>query len=546
MKNNKLDIDRYLKKGTYVVPNYQRGYKWPVKDKEGKSSLIFFIDSLTQAFDNELSEYFLEAVTVVEENGTVILVDGQQRTTTLFLLLAALGDVQSIQGKLRYDIRQDSHRFLNNLVEDVKVEIEDENTQDIFYFQEANKEIEKKIALLSCKDTFLTFLKKNVFLLYNTVPKSKAINTFIALNGLKAVMKEEELIKSELLIKSSRSVDQEYEEGDEASKLSLEWRVTEKRGILARNWDKWVSWWNQKEVKNYFVIDNKHPLHYLLLTYWNIHRSNGIKNKEFSFDNFKSEFLSADQKAISHFEGLRKLQKGFEDLYSNYEQHNYLGLILKTSNERSTPLCYFLDPKIKEKISLEAYAKWSLVRAKHREIIEDITEKEEGAEEVLVKSRKAIEAINLLDEQYIYCDEKDVKSSDRWNLACDFLAFLNIREDNRLKRKFDFSIWGDRSLEHIHPQSKKGELNFESPGCANGSVHCIGNLVLLYGFDNSKFSNKDFDDKKSIYFDTSISFTSRHLLHTVSVFAQPKWDADEIMSNKNKINAELINYYGFK
>ena len=30
----------------------------------------------------------------------------------------------------------------------------------------------------------------------------------------------------------------------------------------------------------------------------------------------------------------------------------------------------------------------------------------------------------------------------------------NIEEDSKLSRKFDFSIWKERSLEHIYPKSK--------------------------------------------------------------------------------------------
>ena len=57
---------------------------------------------------------------------------------------------------------------------------------------------------------------------------------------------------------------------------------------------------------------------------------------------------------------------------------------------------------------------------------------------------------------------------------------LNLMQDNKLERKFDFSIWGNRSLEHIYPKSKKDCLEFDNNGFQEGSVHCIGNLVLLY------------------------------------------------------------------
>ena len=66
------------------------------------------------------------------------------------------------------------------------------------------------------------------------------------------------------------------------------------------------------------------------------------------------------------------------------------------------------------------------------------------------------------------------------------------------------------------------------------SEHSIGNLVLLYKSDNSEFSNASFEGKKNIYFKLSDNsgFQSRHLLHTVSVFANSKWDGAEIAKHK--------------
>ena len=55
---------------------------------------------------------------VVEDGDQVILIDGQQRTTTLYLLLYCLGR-ENISGnrniELDYSIRKNSQNFLNNL-----------------------------------------------------------------------------------------------------------------------------------------------------------------------------------------------------------------------------------------------------------------------------------------------------------------------------------------------------------------------------------------------------------------------------------------------
>src|SRR5665647_2752969 len=515
---NKINIEKYFSKGTFVVPEYQRGYKWAVKDGEKESSLEFFVNSLTTAIESNLNEYFIEAVTVVEDNGEIVLVDGQQRTTPLFLLFVVLGEKEFVKGKLSYNVRDDSRIWLNNQVSEKKEDIKDEDVQDIFYFNKAIKQIEILIKEIQ-KEEFLTFIKTKVYLLYNQIPKEKAVNTFIALNGLKAIMKDEELIKSDLLIKSSRSnnvIETKVKTSNEGLNLvneliGIEWKINEDRGRLARNWDKWLYWWNQKEVKNYFGISNsQHPLYYLLVTYWNINKE--VDNKQdFSFDNFKAKFIDNSLNAKNHFEGLRKLQKTFEDLYNYYETHNYLELILKTSNSKEESLRYFLDSKINNKLTLEEYSKWSLADATHLEIINGTSEtiKIEGTEdetEIVIKNKKAQGAIDLLSEKYVYWDENNEEFNDKRKLyAFRFLLLLNLLEDNKLKRKFDFSIWDNGSLEHIYPKSKAECLNFNNE-YLEGSVHCIGNLVLLYGSDNSSFRAKEFSEKKDTYFNTSEEF----------------------------------------
>ena len=150
------------------------------------------------------------------------------------------------------------------------------------------------------------------------------------------------------------------------------------------------------------------------------------------------------------------------------------------------------------------------------------------------------------------------------------LLRLNIEEDTKLGRKFDFSIWNEKSLEHIYPKSKvyriiEGKLMNgndkeishsdiddtylnQADFAGIGSEHCIGNLVLLYKNENSSFGAKDFNEKKSSYFNLAHSkpFRSRHLLHTISVFAQEKWKAKDIQLNKEKILTEIKTYYGIQ
>ena len=137
----------YQENKTFVIPNYQRGYKWAVKEKDkAETAVEKLLDNLISADKNQ--QYFLQGVTVVEENNEIILIDGQQRTTTLYLLLWCLEKERIGNINLQYDIRKQSKEFILNLKND-NFEIHDfdkENkSQDIFYFKKAIEQINSKI-----------------------------------------------------------------------------------------------------------------------------------------------------------------------------------------------------------------------------------------------------------------------------------------------------------------------------------------------------------------------------------------------------------------
>ena len=166
LSDNILSIDNYFKKRNFVIPNYQRGYKWgvPNNDFSKESSLGYFTKSLIEAFNRDADQkYFIEATTAVEKNNQIILVDGQQRTTTLYLLFIALGEIEylkSIQFKLVYDVRKDSDSYLNNflLEKSDQLTIENKNTQDIFYFKMALEKLKEDFSIISDKYKFIQFL----------------------------------------------------------------------------------------------------------------------------------------------------------------------------------------------------------------------------------------------------------------------------------------------------------------------------------------------------------------------------------------------------
>lgn len=75
------DLNNYF----FYIPNYQRGYKWSEKNIK---DLLNDINSIGN--DNK-KDHCLHNLTIIEKDGKYEVVDGQQRLTTIFLLLKYLG-----------------------------------------------------------------------------------------------------------------------------------------------------------------------------------------------------------------------------------------------------------------------------------------------------------------------------------------------------------------------------------------------------------------------------------------------------------------------
>ena len=579
--NATITLREYLEKGkTFVIPNYQRGYVWGKKSKGKDLDAVSYMleKSLIPGFKNNMP-IFIQGITVTENDKEIILIDGQQRTTFFYLLLKYLGYNGNVN--MEYTIREESNKFLSDL--DINKTDFSENPkekyQDIYFFKKTLRIIKKKLGQIG-KEEFCNYILDYVRFLYIDIPDDKATKVFSMMNGSKAEMKDEELIKAELLRLASLN-DSDFDKKGEKEKNAIEWDNNMLRSRYAREWDKWLQWWNREDVKKLFRCSN--VMGYLVSSYL----QTKDKDKELSFDVFKNEFLHEQNPidAKKTFDGLRRLQKRFEDAFNNPKIYNWVGAILRIvsiDNANEFVKWYFVGESKPSDEDLEKYYKWSFLGLTHKQIVKNDNDEFDKKFEELYKT---------LESNNLYYDKPKAEEAFR------FLLRLNIDEDNKQEegagRKFDFSIWDrkdsrGRSLEHIYPKSKVWHKEFDTDGiteiiktgdgvvlanspresdgyiarascrCFEGndgieaSEHSIGNLVLLYKDDNSSFNDSSFEEKKSMFFlipngndeKRKMIFKSRHLLHTIYKFAQSEWKGEQIAKNKFQTLKEFREYYG--
>lgn len=100
-----LNIAR-LFSNTFVFdfPPFQRPYRWEV---EHATQLLSDVLLASQSSDSAESEYFLGSIVLTEHGDSFYVIDGRQRLTTVFILLAVLRDLESDEA-----VRQELHELL--------------------------------------------------------------------------------------------------------------------------------------------------------------------------------------------------------------------------------------------------------------------------------------------------------------------------------------------------------------------------------------------------------------------------------------------------
>lgn len=515
--------------GSFVIPDYQRGYVWGQRKKNSQSdSVSFLINSLKESY-NHKSDIFLQGITVHEkkESFDIVLVDGQQRTTFFYLLLKYTGYKDYVS--IKYDIRKESNDFLINLDKEDCSRNDSEEYQDIFFRKRTLRIFARELKDI-VKEDFRKYILEHVKFLFVIIPEEQAKIVFTMMNGNKAKMTNEELIKAELL----RCASLEHNLFSEAEHIAL-------RGRLAREWDSWLYWWSNPNVESFFRTGGK-QLGWLLPLV--------CESSKVSFDSFKDKLLKSQtmKQSKSVFKQMRLLQKLIEDAYNYSISYNYLGVILYIRNnveQRFAFLRWYFGINqdgihFKSIAELKRYYDWAIIGVNHEDIVAVDAEKYSDARNRFYGELKS----NMLFMHHY-------ETAYRW------LLHQNIKQDNFYNdRKFDFNIECNRSLEHVYPKSKIGHKNDQNIAlgwndepikdeCSialwreemewtckednhvyHGSEHCIGNLVLLYKRDNSKFNDADFRKKNQYFFtdQDDESFKSRHLIHTTMVFSDVNWE----------------------
>ena len=158
---SKLNIDQKSvralfseKKSDFLIPDYQRPYAWGEKECQTLWDDLFlfaFPDNDCDKFNSESDEYFLgPIVTFKNEEGKMEIIDGQQRLTTLMLLLRAFYEKY---GSMRNDKAVKTSKFIEQCIW---------KTDEFGDPDKAALKIDSEVATDKEKEEFLNILKTGI------------------------------------------------------------------------------------------------------------------------------------------------------------------------------------------------------------------------------------------------------------------------------------------------------------------------------------------------------------------------------------------------
>jgi hypothetical protein len=215
-------------RGRFVVPGYQRGYRWDPND------VTRLLDDISDSNGDDCNLQPI-VVKLSKRGGTETeneweLIDGQQRLTTLYLLLQYM-ERHAKTGlgapyQLRYDTRPGTEKYLKTLDESLH-----NANADYYHIYQAHQCIAQwfekhgdKYAQNSAANTIHGYLFKSVRVIWYDAAGEKGIELFTRLNVGRIPLTDSELIKAALL----SAVRKDSRIGARAYEIAAQWDSIER------------------------------------------------------------------------------------------------------------------------------------------------------------------------------------------------------------------------------------------------------------------------------------------------------------------------------
>ncbi len=254
---NQVCVEAFLKKGAdsiFVIPEYQRPYAWT--EDEIRTLFDDFVE-FTKKRKGQMSErYFLGCIVSFKNNETQEIIDGQQRITSLMLLLRSIycklekmeiptAESQNLMSKIKSTlwkedemtgnvdkkqillisrvINNEGNEILKTILETGKAnkENKDNYSKNYILFQKLIDELSQEMPLLFY-EFILSILKYSILLPIQAESQDTALTIFSTLNNRGLPLADSDIFKAKIYNELSAEQKQRFIE---------EWQSLEERAL---------------------------------------------------------------------------------------------------------------------------------------------------------------------------------------------------------------------------------------------------------------------------------------------------------------------------
>lgn len=405
----------------FFIPSYQRGYRWNSKE------VIDLLNDISEFKPKQVEEtdektwYCLQPIVVQKkENEQFEVIDGQQRLTTIYLILFFLNqqyteDYRDKLFEIHYETRPTSSTFLKELKKDIC----DDSNIDFFHISNAYRAICEWFSKPNFdKNDFQSKFKFNTKVIWYESLEDDPIAIFTRINIGKIPLTNAELIKA--LFLNSSNFDKKNIDKIRLKQLEIssEWDTIENRLQNDRLW--------------YFINENYVSNNRIEFIFDLMNQEKDTNDNYSTFRYFNKKFQNKTQISIEkNWQEVKKYFQTFDEWYNERDLYHKIGYLITI--ECITIIDLYKKAEITTKTEFKTYL------------------------DNLIKSNLK----NVSLENLQYGDNKNIK---KILLLYNIQTMLNNEKDNSY---FPFDIYKNEKwdIEHITsvkdtiPENKESWLN---------------------------------------------------------------------------------------
>lgn len=518
--------------GSFIIEAYQRGYRW------GKDEIEHLLNDIHEIPDGQ--KYCLQPIVVKNKNGIYELIDGQQRLTTLYMIMKYLNAYIDLKYTIEYTTRKSENGNLGSkeLLEGIdKIDIQSSSSNiDELFIKKAYAIIKKwfngdKAKMMS----FAMKLHKHITIIWYEVDNSEnSVNIFTRLNIGKISLTNAELVKALFLSRGKKDSEGRY--------IGNPYGIEEKKQLeIALVWDAMEKDLHNEKFWTFITNEksSKYPIRMeLLFDIIEIKPNN--ESNFFTFNRFYERFKNSDNR-YETWELIERYVQQLKEWYNDFDLYHQIGFLVATgtsvkdlinismNKERPLKKTEFRDKVlnlIREKMvfttgnkdAKEEIDYAELNYEKHPQYITEVlllfnveTIRQKGDENNRFPFDRYKEGAWSLEHIHAQNSES-LKTNQEWeewlSLHKKSLEAL-LQNDNDKARIEDAIVRMDKVIEHIKDSNYKGSIRDEfndvtttvvtilSDSDDNSQMHSLSNMALLTVCDNAALSNSTFDVKRA-------------------------------------------------